>query len=101
MEYLEISSFFTIFVTGALVILLGAAYVSVYSFVKIHYLPSWAMPAAYIFWILQTYSLYVLSVHLKINPFTQKVLLAAMVGYLIIPHIVYFLVKRTHEAVEH
>lgn len=101
MEYLEISSFFTIFVAGALVILLGAGYVSVYSFVKIRYLPSWSMPAAYIFWVLQTYSLYVLSVHLKINPFTQKVLLAAMVGYLIIPHIIYFLVKRTHEAYEH
>lgn len=101
MEYLEASSFLTIFAAGALVILLGAGYVFVYTFVKIHYLPSWSMPLAYLFWILQTYSIHVLSINLKTDQFTHNVLIAAMVGYLIIPHIIYFLVKRTHEACEH
>ena len=101
MEYLETSSFLTIFVSAALVIILGAGYVGVYSFVKIRVIPGWSMPIAYLFWALQTYSLFVLSVHLKTDPFTHNVLMAAMVGYLIIPHIIYFLVKRTHEACEH
>ena len=100
MAYLDSASFLTIFVSAAFVILLGAAYVLTFTLVKIERLSSHIMPLAYTFWMLQTYSLWVLSVHIKSNPFTQQVLMAAMVGYLIFPHIVYFLVERTHQACE-
>lgn len=100
MPYLDSSSFLTIFVSAALVILFGTAYAGVFTMVKIDKLRSYLMPVAYSFWGLQTYSLWVLSVHIKSDPFTQKVLMAAMVGYLIFPHIVYFLVQRTHAACE-
>ena len=100
MEYLDSSSFLTIFVSAALVILFGTAYAGTFTLVKIDRLRSYMMPLAYMFWILQTYSLWILSVNIKSDPFTQKILLAAMVGYLIFPHIVYFLVQRTHAACE-
>ncbi len=100
MPYLDSSSFLTIFVSAALVILFGAAYAGTYTMIKIERLRDYMMPLAYMFWGLQTYSLWVLSVHIKSDPFTQKVLMGAMVGYLIFPHIVYFLVQRTHDACE-
>lgn len=100
MPYLDSSSFLTIFVSAALVILFGTAYAGTFTLVKIERLREYMMPLAYAFWALQTYSLWVLSVSIKSDPFTLKVLMAAMVGYLIFPHIVYFLVVRTHAACE-
>jgi hypothetical protein len=100
MEYLDSSSFLTIFVSAALVILFGTAYAGTFTLVKIERLRDYMMPLAYAFWVSQTYSLWVLSVHIKSDPFTQKILLAAMIGYLIFPHIVYFLVQRSHDACE-
>jgi len=37
---------------------------------------------------------------LRVEPYTQKVLIGAMVGYLIFPHVVYFLLERVHERFE-
>lgn len=101
MEYLDPQSFLTIFVSAALVILFGAGYVSIFTLVKMGKIKEWLMSAGYLSWGIQTYCLYLLSVNVKSDPYTQKVLLAAMVGYLIIPHFIYFLVQRTHEACEH
>ncbi len=100
MHYLEPSVFLTIFLSAALVILLGTAYVSIYTLVKIRWLRPQMMPLGYLFWVFQAISMYVLGAAVKSEPFTQKVLFGAMVGYLIIPHVIYFLVQRTHEACE-
>ena len=38
---------------------------------------------------------------LRVEPYTQKVLIGAMVGYLIFPHVVYFLLEKVHQRFEH
>jgi hypothetical protein len=98
---IPIEDFLTVFVTGALVIIFGAAYVGVFTLVKIKKLKNYFMPLAYVFWALLTYCLYLLSSLIGSEPFTQKVMMMAMVAYLIFPHFIYFLMDKTHEAYEH
>ncbi len=98
---IPLEDFFAVFLSSALVILLGLGYVGIYTLVRIGKMKSFFMPAAYAFWIAQTYSLYYLGVLLSVETFTQNVLFGAMVGFLLIPHFIYFLMQKTHEAVEH
>ncbi len=98
---IPLEDFFSVFLSSALVIMLGLVYVSVYALVKISKIKSYYMPLAYAFWIAQTYSLYYLGVLLSVEKFTQYVLFGTMIGFLLIPHFIYFLMNKTHEAVEH
>jgi hypothetical protein len=98
---IPIEDFLTIFVSGALVIIFGAAYVGVFTMVKIKRLKKAYMPLAYVFWGLLTYCLYILSVLIGSGAFTKKSLMVAMVAYLLFPHFIYFLMEKTHEAHEH
>jgi hypothetical protein len=58
------------------------------------------MPFAYIFWGLQTYCLYYVMNALGSDPFTVKVLMMAMVGYLVLPHLWYYLNIKADERYE-
>ncbi len=98
---IPLEDFFYVFLSSALVILLGLGYVGIYTLVRISKLKSFYMPAAYVFWGAQTYCLYYLGVLLSVEPFTQKVLMGCMLAYLVFPHFIYFLMDKTHEAVEH
>ncbi|MCH9813256.1 MAG: hypothetical protein K0U47_04860 [Epsilonproteobacteria bacterium] len=98
---IPLEDFLPIFISGALVIVFGAAYVGVFTLVKIKKLKNHFMPLAYAFWALLTYCLYLLSHLIGSEPFTQKVLMMAMVAYLLFPHFIYFLMDKTHEAYEH
>lgn len=98
---IPLESFFPIFVTSALVIILGLCYVGTYTLVRIGKIQKPYMYLAYLFWVIQTYCLYSLGVLIKSEPFTQWVLFGAMVGFFLIPHFVYFLMVKTHEGVEH
>ena len=98
---IPLEDFFNVFLSSALVILLGLGYVGFYTLVRIGKLKSFFMPMAYAFWIAQTYCLYWLGVLLSVETFTQNVLYGAMVGFLLVPHFIYFLMDKTHEAVEH
>ena len=93
---IAVDDFLSVFVCGALVVVFGAAYVGVFTLVKMKKLKNYFMAVAYMFWALLTYCLYLLMNLIGSGLFTQKVLLMAMVLYLIFPHFVYFLMERTH-----
>ena len=57
---IELDDFLPIFVSSALVLVFGGFYVGIYTAVKVQLLKSWAMPFAYIFWVLTAYCLYVM-----------------------------------------
>lgn len=101
MDPIPIEDFLTIFVSGALVIIFGAGYVTVFTIVKMQRVAQSYMSFAYLFWAIQTYSLYILALSVRSDLFTQKILVVAMVGYLYVPHFIYFLLERTHVAFEH
>lgn len=98
---IALDMFLPIFISSSLVLLFGLFYVAIYTLVKMEYIKSIYMPFAYIFWGLQVYCLYYVAVALESDPFTVKVLLIAMVGYLILPHLWYYLNQRSEERYEH
>lgn len=100
MEYLDRESFLSIFVSAASVILFAAGYVGIFTVVKMRLISSYYMALAYLSWCVQAYSMYMLGVLIKSEPFTQKVLFGAMVGYFLIPHFIYYLVVRIHDQYE-
>lgn len=97
---IPLDQFLPIFVASSLVLLFGLFYVAIYTLVKMGYLKKIYAPFAYLFWGLQVYCLYYVSTALGSDPFTVKVLLIAMVGYLILPHLWYYLNLRSEERYE-
>ena len=59
------------------------------------------MPLAYVFWLLTTFSLYKMGVLMNVNEFTAKALIIAMIGYLLLPHAIYYMQDHVHEENEH
>ncbi|RXJ57597.1 hypothetical protein [Candidatus Marinarcus aquaticus] len=98
---IALENFFPIFLSSAFVIILGLFYIGIFTLVKINKLKSGFMPVAYVFWLAQTFCLYYLGILIRSEAFTQYVLMAAMFGFLVIPHFIYFLLEKTHENVEH
>lgn len=101
MEYLDRESFLGIFVSAAFVILFGAIYVGIFTVVKMEKIKKYYLAVAYSAWGIQAYSMLMLGMLIKSEPFTQKILFGAMVGYLLIPHVIYYLVHASHERFEH
>jgi len=95
------TDFLAIFVLGALVILFGTGYAAFFTLVKLKLVKRYQMIFAYLSWAIQAYCMYYLGMLLKVEPYTQKVLIGAMVGYLIFPHIVYFILEKVHNEYEH
>jgi small basic protein len=95
------SDFLSIFVVSALIILFGMAYAGFFTLVKLKLLKRGFMIAAYGSWLVLVSLMFYLGELLRVEPYTQKVLIGAMVGYLIFPHIVYFLLERVHDRFEH
>jgi len=98
---IPIEDFLPIFLSSSAVLLFGLFYVAIYTLVKMGYLRSIFMPFAYAFWGLQTYCLYFVVDALGSDIFTVKALMMAMVGYLILPHLWYYLNLRSEERYEH
>ena len=88
---IALDDFLPIFLSSSFVLLFGLFYVAIYALVKMGLIKSLYMPAAYLFWGAQTYSMYLLSVLLSNDPFTTKILILAMFGYLVLPHLYYHL----------
>ncbi len=98
---IPLDMFLPIFLSSSFVIIFGLFYVAVYTLVKMGLLKSKYMPFAYLFWCLQTYCLYFVIDALGSDPFTMKVLMIAMFGYLVLPHLWYYLNLRAEERYEH
>jgi len=98
---IALDEFLPIFIYSTLVLVFGGFYVGIYTAVKVKVLKKWAMPLAYVFWLLTTYSLYKMGVLMNVNEFTAKALIIAMIGYLLLPHAIYYMQDHVHEENEH
>jgi len=94
---IALDDFLPIFVSSAFVLVFGAFYVGIYTAVKVELLKRWMMPAAYLFWGLTGYMLYMMGSLMHVGEFTAKALIVAMIGYLMLPHAVYYMQHRVHE----
>lgn len=92
--------FLPIFVVSTLVLIFGVGYASWITLSKMGYLPKKWLNFGYIFWALQTYSLYELSLLIQSNHFTSKALMVTMVAYLFIPHLYYYLISESEKRYE-
>jgi hypothetical protein len=98
---IALDDFLPIFISSALVLFFGGFYVGIYTAVKVKMLNPWFMPIAYIFWLLTAYCLYVMGSLMHVGEFTAKALVVAMIGYLLLPHAVYYMQNQVHEENEH
>ena len=98
---IALDDFLPIFVSSALVLVFGGFYVGIYTAVKVQMLKKWAMPLAYVFWLLTAYCLYIMGSLMHVGEFTAKALVVAMIGYLLLPHAVYYMQHQVHEENEH
>ena len=85
--------FLPIFVISTLVLIFGVLYAGTITLAKMGYFSKKWINVGYLFWALQTYSLYLLSVWIQSEPFTSKVLMVTMLAYLFIPHLYFKLIE--------
>jgi len=98
---IALNDFLPIFVSSSLVLVFGGLYVGIFTAVKVGLLKKWAMPFAYMFWIITSYCLYIMGSLMHVGEFTAKALVVAMIGYLLLPHAVYYMQDQVHEENEH
>ena len=98
---IALDDFLPIFVSSALVLIFGGFYVGIYTAVKVKMLKKWMMPFAYLFWLLTCYCLYIMGSLMHVGDFTAKALVVAMIGYLLLPHAVYYMQDQVHQKNEH
>ena len=92
--------FLPIFIYSTLVLVFGVGYAALITLAKMGFFSKKWMPAGYLFWALQTFSLYELSVLIQSNHFTSKVLMVTMVAYLFIPHLYFYLIEESDKRYE-
>jgi hypothetical protein len=85
--------FLPIFIISTLVLVFGVGYAALITLSKMGYFSKKWMSLGYLFWALQTYCLYMLSVWIQSEAFTSKVLMITMVAYLFIPHLYFRLIE--------
>ncbi len=98
---IALNDFLPIFVSSSLVLVFGGLYVGIFTAVKVGLLKKWAMPFAYMFWVITSYCLYIMGSLMHVGEFTAKALVVAMIGYLLLPHAVYYMQDQVHEENEH
>ncbi|MEA1913809.1 MAG: hypothetical protein U9N30_00695 [Campylobacterota bacterium] len=97
---IALNDFLWVFLDGAFVLIFGLVYVAFYTLVKMGKLkPAYAY-LAYAFWGAQVYCMYSLSVMIQSNAFTVKVMMLAMLAFLVVPHLYYYLMIQADERYE-
>jgi hypothetical protein len=94
---IAMDQFLPIFVESALVLVFGVAYAAAITLSKMGYFSKKWMLAGYLFWALQTYFLYDFAQLIHSNHFTMKVLMVAMLVYLFVPHLYFYLVEESEK----
>jgi hypothetical protein len=92
--------FLPIFIIATLVLVFGVGYAAIITLAKMGYFSKKWMAVGYLFWGLQTLSLYELAVLIHSNHYTTKVLLVTMVAYLFVPHLYFYLVSESEKRYE-
>ncbi len=91
------NEFLGIFVVATLVLIFGVGYAALVTLSKMGYLKKKWLYVSYLFWILQGYALYDLSLRIHSSSFTQKILLIAMIAYLFAPHLYFYLIEQSEK----
>ncbi len=97
---IPLDMFLPIFIVSTLVLVFGVGYAALITLSKMGYFSKRWMPLGYIFWALQTYCLYDLSVMIQSELFTSKVLMITMIAYLFIPHLYFKLIEDSEKRYE-
>jgi hypothetical protein len=105
---IALDQFLPIFIESSLVLVFGVGYAALITLAKMGFFSKKWMNVGYLFWALQTYCLYDLSVLIQSNHFTTKVLMVSMIAYLFIPHLYFYLIsesekryEETEESIQH
>ncbi len=94
------NEFLGIFVVATLVLVFGVGYAGLVTLAKMGYVKRAWQYVAYLFWLLQVYVLYDLSLRIHSSVFTQKILIVAMIAYLFAPHLYFYLVDQSAKRYE-
>lgn len=97
---IEAELFLPIFVESTLVLVFGVGYAALITLAKMGFFSKKWMNVGYLFWALQTYCLYDLSVLIQSSHFTTKVLMVTMIAYLFIPHLYFRLISESEKRYE-
>ncbi len=92
--------FLPIFIVSTLVLVFGVAYAGTVTLAKMGFFSKKWINFGYLFWALQTYCLYDLSIMIQSEPFTTKALIVTMVAYLFIPHLYFRLIEDSEKRYE-
>ena len=87
-------------IVSTLVLVFGVGYAAIIALSKMGYFSKKWMSVGYLFWALQTYCLYDLSVMIQSELFTSKVLMVTMIAYLFIPHLYFKLIEDSEKRYE-
>ncbi len=97
---IAVNQFLPIFVESTLVLVFGVGYAALITLAKMGFFSKRWMNLGYLFWALQVYCLYDLSILIQSNHFTTKVLMVTMVAYLFIPHLYFHLISESEKRYE-
>ena len=97
---IAVDMFLPIFIVSTLVLVFGVGYAAIITLSKMGYFSKKWMIAGYLFWALQTYCLYELSIMIQSEAFTTKVLMVTMIAYLFIPHLYFRLIEDSEKRYE-
>lgn len=97
---IALDDFLPIFLSSSFVLVFGLFFVAIFTLVKMKVIKAIYMPLAYLFWGLQAYCMYFMAVKIQSNPFTVKVMMLAMLAYLSLPHLYYYLNVKADEKYE-
>jgi len=97
---IALDMFLPIFVVSTLVLVFGVGYAAIITLSKMGYFSKKWMSVGYLFWALQTYCLYDLSVMIQSELFTTKALMITMIAYLFIPHLYFKLIEDSEKRYE-
>jgi len=92
--------FLPIFIVSTLVLVFGVVYAGTVTLAKMGFFSKKWINFGYLFWALQTYCLYDLSVMIQSEPFTSKVLMVTMIAYLFVPHLYFQLIADSEDRYE-
>ncbi|MCB4743414.1 MAG: hypothetical protein LGB07_05480 [Sulfurovum sp.] len=97
---IALDQFLPIFIESTLVLVFGVGYAAIITLSKMGFFSKGWMPVGYLFWALQTYFLYDLSLLIQSNHFTTKVLMVTMLVYIFIPHLYFYLIEEAEKKYE-
>jgi len=97
---IAVDMFLPIFVVSTLVLIFGVGYAGIITLSKMGYFSKKWMIVGYLFWALQTYCLYELSIMIQSELFTTKVLMVTMIAYLFVPHLYFKLIEDSEKRYE-